>query len=89
MAELNRVTGTEAPHRRGTWPRGVPDGALPEDLDELRERLFAEFPRLDVVTVDTVIRRCIADLDSVHESARAEMVDRLARSRLTELGRGR
>jgi hypothetical protein len=64
------------------------DDSLPEQLAQVCERLAADFAgEVSVVTVTAVVWRCWSDLDSVHESALAEMTERLARHRLSELTR--
>jgi hypothetical protein len=55
-------------------------------MAEITERLFAEFaPRVSLTTIGTAVRQCRRDLDGTPESALPEMVERLARQRLTEL----
>jgi hypothetical protein len=53
---------------------------------DLHERMYRDFEhrhRLSVIT--TVIRQCRADLDTLTPHALPELVDRLARQRLTDL----
>jgi hypothetical protein len=60
----------------------MPSGSIAE----ITERLFAEFaPRVSLTTIVAAVRQCRSDLDGTAESALPEMVERLARQRLTEL----
>ncbi|MCW0212123.1 MAG: hypothetical protein OJJ54_02100 [Pseudonocardia sp.] len=52
------------------------------------ERLAAEFPALTRRTVVRVVRRSRADLSGVPDGALPELLERLARQRLTDHGRG-
>jgi hypothetical protein len=55
-------------------------------IAEITERLFAEFaPRVSLTTIVAAVRQGRRDLDGTPESALPEMVERLARQRLTEL----
>jgi hypothetical protein len=64
------------------------DDSLAAQLAQVCQRLAADVAgEVSVVTVTGVVRRCWSDLDSVHDSALAEMTERLARHRLSGLTR--
>jgi hypothetical protein len=55
-------------------------------LAEVTERLFAAFePRLPLTTIVAVVRACRQELDTAPGPALPELVERLARQRLTDL----
>jgi hypothetical protein len=89
MRARGEVLHSERPIDGPTGGRGSDvDESLPEQLAQVCQRLAADFAgELSAVTVTAVVRRCWSDLDSAHESALAEMTERLARHRLSELTR--
>lgn len=55
-------------------------------IADVTERLFAEFEtQLPVTTIAATVRQSSDDIDSVPEPALPELVERLARQRLTDL----
>jgi hypothetical protein len=55
-------------------------------LADVTERLFAEFePSIPLTTIVATVRQCRHELDAAPELALPELVERLARQRLTEL----
>jgi hypothetical protein len=59
-----------------------------ESLADVTERLFREFePRVSLRTIVTTVRQCRSDLERAGnpQPALPELIERLARQRLTEL----
>jgi len=55
-------------------------------IADVTERLFLEFePRLPLTTIVAVVRGCRHELDTAPAPALPELVERLARQRLTDL----
>ena len=57
-----------------------------ETLVDVTERLFAEFERrLSLTTISATVHECRRDLAGAPQPALPELVERLARQRLTQL----
>jgi hypothetical protein len=54
-------------------------------LAQVTERLYADFTHATLRQVIAVVRRCADELDSPSQAAVPELVERLARQRLTDL----